>query len=159
MDFYWSCMLLRLSGLWMWYSFCLIQWRLSNLGDVVKESSACIWTFTDWFLSNSMWWYSVLKCIVSYQFVWPWPSFKVIVLRKIQRFCAHFLTNFSFNLDEIEYTAKAFRSVQAHVKCYSHDHWILRGENSLVCFTWNTFNICLHSDAAINWFLWNLEWW
>ena len=86
--------------LWIWYSFCLFSLlgREPYLCDFVEKTNpkpvmfACIWTFTDRFLSNFVDKRSP-KSTFWYQFRWPWPI-KVTVVCDVKNFCAHFLANF-----------------------------------------------------------------
>ena len=86
------------------------------------------------------------NCIVSYQFEWPWPSFKITI---VWRLCTHFLTNFSINLDDMWYATMTCWSVQAFATFFA---WLIFIGENLHDFIKNmvTWHICLygmHSDA------------
>ena len=55
-----------------------------------KWKLSCIQTLADQFLLNLVWWKRSLSCTFWYQFVWPWPSFKVTVVWEINNFCIVF---------------------------------------------------------------------
>ena len=56
-----------------------------------------------------------------YQSEWPWLSIKVTgIVWEIKNFCAHFLSKFSFDLDEISYVATVGWSAVAHAEVISH---------------------------------------
>ena len=86
-------MLLRLVGL---FNLILIischiniQGKDSNLSDFVPPKNwACIWAFSDQFLSNQVWWQTPLYCIVWYHCEWPWLLFNVTAIWESRNICA-----------------------------------------------------------------------
>ena len=60
------------------------------------------------------------KLYIGYQFWWPYPSYKVIVVWKIKKFGVLFLSDLSIDLDEIQYVATACWFVEAGAKFILH---------------------------------------
>ena len=121
-----------------------------------KSALACILTFNDQFLSILFVWERSVNSRFWYQFVWPWPSFKVTVVWE-NNFCAHFLTNFCIDMDKIQCAAATCWLLKCMQCLFSR--FMFKGENfTYAIYSIHILVILAYVLALVNWFISNLVW-
>ena len=96
-------------GLLIWWSHALYlfwsiaKWEKSTEVMSLKNTKlACAQKFTDWFLSNLVWWQTLSTRLFHFKIIAVWITLTVIQGHKCRRkwkICAHFLADFSNDLD------------------------------------------------------------
>ena len=96
----------------------------TSVCDLVVDLRLISFELINQFLSNLLWWETLLNCAVWYQFQWldlHWRS----VLWKSRNFCTPCFANFSIYLDETRYAAMTCWSVQVHADFVVTAAWLI----------------------------------